>query len=166
VKRILRHLLIPRWRLQRFFPTASLRAIERAINAAERAHGGEIRFAIETGLDFRRLLSGESARQRALTMFSRLRVWDTARNNGVLIYVLLADRDIEIIADRGFNGLVEAPEWEGACRCMETEFRAGQFEAGALAGIRRVSEIIARHFPRLPDDRDELPDAPAVIDGD
>jgi uncharacterized membrane protein len=166
VKRMLRHLLIPRWRLYRYFPQGSLQAIEAAIRAAERTHGGEIRFAIETSLDFRRLWSGETSRQRAHAVFSRLRVWDTERNNGVLIYVLLADRQIEIIADRGFAGRVGDEEWQAACRCMETEFCARQFEAGALAGVRRVSTLIARHFPWLAADDNELPDAPALVDGD
>jgi uncharacterized membrane protein len=164
MNRVLRHLLTTRWRLRRSFPASSLQAIELAIRAAEREHGGEIRLAVETCLDLRRLLAGETARQRALDVFSRLRVWDTAGNNGVLIYLLLADNDIEIVADRGFNGLVSAAEWEAACRCMETEFRAGQFEAGALAGVRRVSALIARHFPRSEGDRNELPDRPTVID--
>lgn len=164
MKRILRHLLTPRARLRRQFPPAALTAIEHAIRAAEREHGGEIRFAVETCLDLRQLLAGVTARERALAAFSRLAVWNTGRNNGVLIYLLLADRDIEIVADRGFDGLVSGEEWASACRCMEVEFRAGQFEAGALAGIRRVSTLVARHFPRSPGDTDELPDAPVLLD--
>jgi uncharacterized membrane protein len=163
MRRMLRHLLTTRWNLRRRFPRASLRAIQAAIGAAEREHGGEIRFAIETCLDLRRLRAGESARQRALEVFARLRVWDTEARNGVLIYVLLADRDIEIVADRGFRALVSAEEWEAVCRAMEAEFRAGRYEAGALAGIRSVSALIARHFAPSARDLNELPDAPQII---
>lgn len=162
--RLLRHLLTTRWQLRRLFPAATLAAIEAAVRAAEREHSGEIRFAIETCLDLRRLLSGASPRDRARQLFGRLGVWDTRRNNGVLIYVLLAEQDIEIVADRGFDGVVQPAEWQEVCRCMENEFRAGHFEAGALAGIRRVSALIGRHFPAAPGDRNELPDAPAVLE--
>lgn len=164
MNRMLRHLLMPRWRLRRSFPEATLRAIEDAIRAAERTHGGEIRFAIETSLDFRRLVAGETARARALAVFAKLRVWDTERNNGVLIYLLLADRDIEVVADRGLAGSVGQAEWDEVCRIMEAELRAGRFEAGAIAGVQRVAAAIRRHHPPRPDDRNELPDAPAVLD--
>ena len=164
MNRMLRHLLMTRWTLRRAFPASTLAAIEAAIRAAEREHSGEIRFAIEGCLHFQRLRARHDARHRALELFSKLRVWDTAHNNGVLIYLLLADRDIQIVADRGFGGRVAAAEWEAVSPCMEAELRAGQFEAGALAGIRRASALIARHFPWAPGDRNELPDAPVVID--
>ncbi len=164
MNRTLRHLLATRWSLRRAFPPAALAAIEAAVRAGEREHSGEIRFAIEGGLDFRHLRAGHGSRERALALFAKLRVWDTAQNNGVLIYLLLADRDIQIVADRGFAGRVRAEEWERVCRAMEAELRAGQYEAGALAGIRRVSALIARHFPPRSGDRNELPDAPAVFD--
>jgi uncharacterized membrane protein len=163
MNRILRHLLTTRWSLRRAFPASSFIAIEAAIRAAEREHSGEIRFAVEACLDLWHLASRREARHRALDLFSTLRVWDTRQNNGVLIYLLLADRDIQIVADRGFGGQVTPAEWEAVCRVMEAEFRAGQFEAGALAGIRRVSALIARHFPPAPNDRNELPDVPVVI---
>lgn len=164
MKRMLRHLLMTRWSRQRLFPPATLAAIEAAVHAGEGAHSGEIRFAIETALDFRQLWSGTSARERAIEVFTQLRVWDTACNNGVLIYLLLADRDIEIVADRGFDGRVEVAQWEGICRAMEQEFRAGRFEAGALTGVQLVSAIMARHFPPQGGDRNELPDAPVLFD--
>jgi uncharacterized membrane protein len=164
MNRVLRHLLATRWSLRRTFPPGSLAAIETAIRAAERDHSGEIRFAVESGLHLRELLAGTGARARAIDAFARLGVWNTVRNNGVLIYLLLADRDIEIVADRGFAGKVGEEEWQDVSRCMENEFRAGHFEAGALAGIRRASAIIARHYPPVPDDRDELPNAPELIE--
>ena len=150
--------------VRRLFPPATLEAIEASIRAAERLHSGEIRVAIETCLDARQLWAGTSARDRARDVFARLRVWDTALNSGVLIYLLLADHDIEIVADRGFEGRVSDEEWQEVCRCIESEFRAGQYEAGVLAGVRRVSALIARHFPPGPDDRNELPDRPVFVD--
>ncbi len=161
--RLLSHLTTNGWSLRRRFPAYALAAIEVAIRTAERAHSGEIRFAIETCLDLRSLWAGRDAAWRAQEVFSRLRVWDTQQNNGVLIYVLLADRDIEIVPDRGFAGLVSAAEWQEACRAMEMAFRAGDFEAGALVGIRRVSALIGRHFPPSATDRNELPDRPALL---
>ncbi|CAG0946274.1 hypothetical protein GPROT2_03657 [Gammaproteobacteria bacterium] len=158
------HLLTPRWWLRRRFPPASLVAITAAIGAAERQHGGEIRFAIETCLDLRKLRHADAGRRRALELFSQLRVWDTADNNGVLVYVLLAGHAIHIVADRAFTGRVTADEWSAACRLMEAEFRAGRFEAGAVAGVAAVSALIGRHFPPREGDRNELPDAPVILD--
>lgn len=162
--RILAHLLAGRWTLRRAFPEPALLAIESAIREGEATHSGEVRFAIETCLDLPRLLRGTTGRDRAIAAFARLRTWDTAQRNGVLVYLLLADRDIEIVADRGFDGRVAPEEWEQACHAMETQFRAGRFEAGAVEGIRRVSALVARHFPTGAGDRNELPDAPALLD--
>ena len=163
MRRTLAHLLTTRYSLRRRFPPATLAAIETAIAVAEREHAGEIRFAIETCFDLRRLWSGCAARTRAGEVFAKLRVWDTAGHNGVLIYLLLADRDIEIVADRGYDGRVTPAEWQAVCASMEAQFRAGQFEAGAIAGIRAVAALAARSFPPLPGDRNELPDPPALV---
>jgi uncharacterized membrane protein len=144
-------------------PAASLARIEQAIAAAERQHRGEVRFAVETALDVVPLWRGISARERAIEVFANLRVWDTEENNGVLIYLLLADRDVEIVADRGIHERVGAEDWEKICRAMEARFRAGQFEQGVLDGIAQVSAALARHFPG-PDRRgDELPDKPVLL---
>lgn len=145
------------------FPPAALAAIEASIRAAEREHSGEIRFVIEPCLNWWDLRERDAARRRAREVFAQLRVWDTDQNNGVLIYLLLADQDIEIVADRGLAMRVSDSEWEEVCRCMENEFRAGHFEAGALAGIRRTAVLIARYFPPAAGDRNELPDAPVLL---
>jgi uncharacterized membrane protein len=163
LKRLLRHYLMPSWWVRWSFPAATLRRIETTIREAEKTHTGQIRFAVETALHTRPLLAGVSARARALDVFSRLRVWDTEHNNGVLIYLLLADRDVEIVADRGIHAKVGAAEWERICREMEAHFRAGQFEPGVLAGIRAVSAHLARHFPGDDKDANELPDSPVVL---
>lgn len=162
-RRIIRHLAIPSWRVRRCFPKAAMRAIEHAIRDSERSHRGQICFAVEAALDTGRLLRGLSARERAIEVFSRLRVWDTEHNNGVLIYLLLADHDVEIVADRGIHTRVGAGEWERICREMETLFRASRFEDGTLAGIRAVSALLARHFPGPGQPADNLPDAPVVL---
>jgi uncharacterized membrane protein len=162
-RRIARHLFMPEWAVGRAFPTASLAEVEAAIRESERRHSGEIRFAVEAALGMLGLLRGETARQRAIEVFSELCVWDTEANNGVLIYLLLADRDVEIVADRGLNGLVAAEEWEAICREMELDFRQGRFREGVLAGIAAVSGLLTRHFPPTGISFDELPDRPARL---
>jgi uncharacterized membrane protein len=161
--RILRHLLTPAWRTRHMFPPHELRAIEEAIRASERTHGGEIRFAIEAALNTVPLLRSQTARERAIEVFASLRVWDTELNNGVLIYVLLAEHDVEIVADRGVCARVAHSEWEAICRRMEASFRADQFGEGALTGIGAVGDLLARHYPRKPGDRNELPDKPVIF---
>lgn len=161
--RILKHLIYPDWLAWQAFPSGSRRAIERAIGESEVRHGGEIRFAVEPNLPLAPLLQGMSARERALEVFGQLGVWNTEQNNGVLIYLLMADRDVEIVADRGLNGRVQAAEWEAICHDMEADFRRGAYEAGVRQGIRAIGELLARHFPRPADDRNELPDRPTLI---
>ena len=163
--RSFRHLVATRRAVRRAFPEPTLAAIEAAIGAAESTHSGQICFAIEGALEPGHVWRGKRSRHRALEVFGALRVWDTAANNGVLIYVLLADRVVDIVADRGYNLRVTTDEWAEVCRAMERLFAEGQFAAGALEGVRRVGEIIARHFPPLPAGRDvnELPNRPAVF---
>ena len=124
LKRILRHLFTTTWSVHRAFPASSLRAVQRAIAETEATHEGQVRFAVEHALDLPQLLAGRSARARALDVFSQLCVWDTQHNNGVLIYLLLADRDVEIIADRGIHAHV-GEGWEAICRRMERRFGRG-----------------------------------------
>ena len=163
IKRIGRHLIERPWRVRRIFSPNVLAAIEQAIKAAEAAHSGQVRFVVEGALDGAPLFRDQPARERALDLFSQLRVWDTADNNGVLIYLLLADRDVEIIADRGIDAKVGATGWEQICKAMEAEFRAGNFEAGVIRGIEAVSRQLAVHFPAQGGGGNELPDAPVVM---
>jgi uncharacterized membrane protein len=163
IRRIGRHLLEHRWRLQRIFPPAALARIQQAITSGEAAHSGQLRFVVEGALDGAPLFRGQPARERALDIFSQLRIWDTAHNNGVLIYLLLADRDVEIVADRGIDAKVGPEGWERICKEMETDFRAGNFEAGVIKGIEAVSREMAAHFPRRGAGPNELPDAPVVM---
>jgi uncharacterized membrane protein YgcG len=147
ITRILRHLLMGRHKLRKALPAASLKAIETEIKRTEANHCGEIRFAVEASLDVHALLQNQSARERAIEVFSLLRVWDTEHNNGVLIYLLLADRDIEIVADRGIHMHVGEPRWERICQEMETHFKDGRYEQGVIKGIQMLSEHLHAHFP-------------------
>jgi len=152
-----------KWTVNRAFPRDALMAIEKAIKASEATHRGEIRFVVEGALHIDPLLRGQTARERAIDVFSQLRIWDTERNNGVLIYLLLADRDVEIVADRGIHEKVGAREWERICRKMEAAFRQADYEGGVIGGIQEVTRHLAEHFPPIGDDRNELPDKPVVL---
>jgi uncharacterized membrane protein len=163
IKRIARHLVQHHWRAKQVFPPNVLDRIEQAIRQGETTHSGQVRFVVEGALDGAPLFRNQSARARALDVFSHLRIWDTAHNNGVLIYLLLADRDVEIVADRGIDAKVGAEGWERICREMEAEFRSGRFEHGVIGGIAAVSRELAKHFPPRGPHRNELPDAPVVM---
>ena len=163
IKRIIKHLIAPRWAVTRMFPAAVMKAIENAIRESERSHDGELRFAVEGGLKLWLLLHDRTPRARAIEIFSQLRVWDTEHNSGVLIYVQTVDRHIEIIADRGINAKVEQRQWEAIAGRMQAEFRAQRYEAGVIEGMREVTALLARHFPPTGANPDELPDAPVVL---
>jgi len=163
IRRIGRHLLEHRWRVRRIFTPKVLAAIEQAIKAGEATHCGQVRFVVEGALDGAPLFRNQPARQRALDIFSQLRIWDTAHNNGVLIYLLLADRQVEIVADRGVDAKVGAAGWQEICADMEAEFSSGNFEGGAIKGIEAVSRRLARYFPADGPGQNELPDTPVVI---
>ena len=160
--RIAKHLIAPQWVVHRAFPKRVLGRIEAAIKASENAHCGELRFAVEAGLDLAPLLRGLTPRQRANEVFSHLRVWDTEYNSGVLIYVQLIDHCIEIVADRGISARVKQEEWDAICHRMEAAFRERRFEEGALQGIADVTALLTRHFPQG-GSPNELPDRPVVL---
>ena len=163
IKRIGKHLIEHRWRVRRIFTPQVLGQIEQAIKAGEATHSGQARFVVEGALDGAPLFRDQPARERALDIFAQLRIWDTAHNNGVLIYLLLADRDVEIIADRGIDAKVGAEGWARICRDMEADFANGRFEAGAIKGIGAVSRELAKHFPPSGPHPNELPDKPVVM---
>jgi uncharacterized membrane protein len=163
IGRIGRHLLEHRWRERRIFTPKVLATIEQAIKAGESTHSGQVRFVVEGALDGAPLFRNQSARERALDIFAHLRIWDTAHNNGVLIYLLLADRKVEIVADRGIDAKVGAKGWEKICAEMEKDFKAEKFTVGVIRGIAQVSQQLALHFPKQGAGRNELPDAPVVM---
>ncbi|MFN8392624.1 MAG: TPM domain-containing protein [Bdellovibrionota bacterium] len=160
---ILHHLVSSPLAVQKLFPNHVLKHIERAIQESEKQQSGEIRFAVEAGLDLRALLVRTTPRDRALQVFSDLRIWDTEENNGVLIYLLLAERTIEIVADRGADRKVGTARWQEICRGIEQHFVAGQFERGVLDAITAITDELAKHYPPRPNDRNELPDAPVRL---
>jgi uncharacterized membrane protein len=163
-KRFMRHLFTDHRSVRRAFPTAAMRAIEKAIGEEERRHGGQIRFAVEASLPLGDLLRGVQSGERAVEWFGRLRVWDTEHNSGVLICLLLADRRVEIVADRGIHARVGSAAWEAICGEMQQEFARGQFERGVVIGIRAVSDLLAAHFPAAESGKaNELSDKPVVL---
>ena len=163
LKRFLSHLLYPSWRIRSAFPTSTLRAIESAIHAAEQCHDGEIRFAIEGTLDAAQLRRGITAHSRAIEVFTNLHVWDTVANNGVLVYLLLADRQVEIVADRGVHAKIGHAGWEVVCQSMEDRLRQDEYEAAALQGVAAIAALLATHYPASGRKTNELDDRPVVI---
>jgi uncharacterized membrane protein len=161
--RFLRHLFFTRWITRRHFTPLVLGQIETAIRETEALHAGEIRFVVETALDLLELAQDVAPRRRALQVFGQLGVWDTQHNNGVLIYLLLADHIVEIVADRGIASRISQSEWDGVCREMERYFREGRFAEGSIAGIRGVGRLLSRHFPGRPAQADELPNQPVLL---
>jgi hypothetical protein len=159
----LKHITTPAWAARRGFTKETLSKIEKAVRASEQEHHGELRFAVEGPLPFLYLIQDRKARLRAEDIFSQLRVWDTEDNSGVLIYVQLVDRRIEIVADRGIAAKVEQTEWNAICRAMEKAFKEGRFAEGALQAIERITVLLARHFPPRGKNPNELPDKPAVV---
>lgn len=148
------------------FPEDRLQRAAAAIARDEARHRGEVCFAVESALGWRAVRAGCQARDRAAEVFSRLRVWDTAENNGILIYLLLADRRIEILADRGLDGRISDEQWRGVCLLMEERLRAGDAEAAVLEGVAAAGDLLAGQFPRIDGrgDCNELPDRPQVLD--
>jgi uncharacterized membrane protein len=163
LQRLGRHFLTDHHSVRRRFSPQALKRIEDAIAAGERHHRGQVRFAVEASLPLSQILRGVEPRARALELFGRLGVWDTEHNNGVLIYVLLADKDVEIVADRGVDRRVGQDTWQVICHAMESAFREGRFEEGAIDGITAINKLLAQHFPRRTVGPNELPDQPIVL---
>ena len=163
IKRLFRHLLSPPWLMRRVFSAAVMQRIEDAVKQSERRHRGELRVVVEAVLDPGPLLRGQSPRARAREVFAQLGVWDTAENSGVLLYINWADRDIEIVADRGISARVTQEQWEVICRGIEQAFRAGDFEVGVMEGIRQITALLVQHFPAAGDNPDELGNRPVLL---
>ena len=160
--RILRHRWLDDRDARRALGPGALDRLEEHVKRSENTHSGEVRVCVEAGLPLSYLWRGASPRERAVTMFGKLRVWDTAENNGVLIYLLLAEHKIEIVADRGLSERVDEATWQGILSGMAEAFRAGHYEAGLAAAIDAVDGLLRLHFP-LADgapNTNELPDRP------
>lgn len=163
LKRLFRHLFIPDWVALRAFPKPLLDAIEQVIAASEARHSGELRFVVESGLDLPSLWRGTTARQRAAQLFGTLGVWDTEHNSGVLVYVQLVDRKVEILADRGIDARVGQAQWDAICGRLQRRYAAGEFAAGSLDALAEITGLLALHFPAKADNPNELPDRPVVL---
>ncbi|MDP2247020.1 MAG: TPM domain-containing protein [Nitrosomonadales bacterium] len=163
LKRFCRHLFSGPWLVRRYFSTSAMHHIEAAIEASERQHSGQIRFVVEPGLHPYSLIKGLSPRARALEVFSALGIWDTAQNNGVLIYLLLADHDVEIVADRGIHHFATDQLWASICHEMEHLFSQGQFETGVLYGVEKIGQLLAQAFLADQANENELPNQPVVL---
>ena len=162
--RLWRHIATDHRSVRRAFPEGKLRAVEQAIAQGEAAHRGQVCMALEAALPPARVMRGVTPRERALEVFGLLRVWDTEENAGVLLYVLLADRDVEIVADRGIHRQVGDAQWEEICRALEADFAGGRGAEGVVRAVEKMSALLATHFPARPGDhRNELPDRPAVL---
>jgi uncharacterized membrane protein len=162
-KRLLRHMFTDHQSVRRALPPSAMQAIAKTIGEEERRHGGQLRVAIEASLPLADVVHGVGSRERALGWFGRLGVWDTEHNAGVLIYLLLADRRVELVADRGIHSKVGAAAWEAICGEMQQEFAREQFERGVVIGVRAISDLLAEHFPPSGDERNDLPDRPVVL---
>jgi len=163
--RLWRHRWADERAVRRVLPPAVLAALTRRVAASERRHSGEVRLCIEAGLPVSYLWRGAPARERAVMLFGKLRVWDTEHNNGVLIYLLLAEHAIEIVADRGIDRHVSAAQWAAMTQRMGAAFREGRFEDGLTQALEEVSALLVAHFPLAggDPDRNELPDAPVPL---
>ncbi len=166
--RLLRLLKHRRWDerdVKRVLPETALGRLQAQVVASELDHGGEIRICVEAGLPLSYLWRRLSARDRAVMLFGKLRVWDTEHNNGVLIYLLLAEHAIEIVADRGLNRHVDSAAWAALLGPMRSAFRSGQFEQGLSLAVSELDRLLRQHFAAEPGtaNPDELPDAPVLL---
>ena len=163
IRRLARHAQSFPLRLDRGFDATTRGTIQEAVEASERTHRGEIRFAVESRLDAASVWAGQTARERALELFARLRVWDTVENSGILLYVLLADRRVEIVADRGYSGEVTEEQWREICDTIESAYREGRFRDGSVEGVHGCARHAARLFPLDGSDANELADEVVVL---
>ena len=163
IRRALRHLLSTRNEAERAFPPAALETITRAITEGERTHRGEVRVIVEKSLPFAAIRAGLGNRQRALALFADHGVWDTEEHCGVLIYINLADRKVDIVADRGIARKIDPTTWQAICDTMTQGFAQGRFQEATLAALQQVNDLLRRHFPPNGPRANELPDQPLIL---
>ncbi|MDQ0073447.1 putative membrane protein [Variovorax boronicumulans] len=163
--RIWRHRWTDEAAVRRVLPADVMQRLAARVAASERRHSGEVRICVEAGLPMSYLWRHAPPRERAVTLFGKLRVWDTEHNNGVLIYLLLAEHAIEIVADRGIDSRVDDAEWAAMAQRMGAAFREGRFEDGLTQALEEMSALLVAHFPLAEGEADtnELPDEPVVL---
>jgi uncharacterized membrane protein len=162
-RRALRHALTSRLEAARAFPPAVLDEIAQAITAGERTHRGEVCVIVEKSLPWSALRRGQTNRQRALALFADYGIWDTADRCGVLVYINLADRKVEIVADRGIGSKIPAATWHGICATLTQGFAAGRYREATLAGLEQINALLRQHFPSDGPRPNELPDRPVFL---
>lgn len=162
IQRLFRHRWLDEADTRRAIPPELVERLKQRVAASERRHSGEVRIYVEAGLPFSYIWRGATARERAVAMFGKLRVWDTEQNNGVLVYLLLAEHAIEIVADRGVARHVGPGGWQPVVQHMGEAFRAGRFEDGLTQALEEVSAILVQHFPAQGENANELPDEPVL----
>lgn len=162
-RRCYKHMTFGQWHTKRAFPSALLNTIEQMINTGEKVHGGELRFVVEGSISFTALRNEQTPQQRALEVFSFIRMWDTQERNGVLIYLLLADQAVEIIADRGVHAHVGSEGWTAICQQMESHLRTADYKNGVIVGIQAVNQLLSTYYPRSHEQVNELPNAPVIL---
>ena len=162
--RMLRHRWLDEADTRKAIPPALLERLTRRVAASEQRHSGEVRLYVEAGLPISYLWRDAAPRERAVAMFGKLRVWDTEQNNGVLVYLLLAERAIEIVADRGIDRHVSPQEWQAIVKRMGAAFHEARFEDGLTQALEEVSALLVAHFPLTPGQANpnELPDQPLL----
>lgn len=163
MSRLLAHLLHTPLATRRAFPAAVQEAIRQTVADGEQTHRGEIRFVVEGDWPLASVLSGKSVRERAIELFGLARVWDTEENTGVLVYVLLCEHKVEILADRGINAVAGGEAWDEICAELTAAFRGGRYEEGSVQAVRRLNTLLQRHFPSGGHNPNELPDLPVVL---
>jgi uncharacterized membrane protein len=163
MSRLLTHLLHTPLATRRAFPPAVQEAIRKTIADGEHTHRGEVRFVVEGDWPLRDVLAGKTARERALELFGLARVWDTAENTGLLIYVLLCEHHVEILADRGLHAAAGDETWAAICQAMTEAFHDGLYEQGSVQAVRSANDFLLRHFPSDGHNPNELPDLPIVL---
>ena len=163
LKRFFRHVWMSPIQVRRSFSQVTLDGIEHAVATGEKMHRGQVRFVVEAELTTGQLWAGVTSRQRAIDVFSLLRVWDAEEKNGVLIYVLLADRKVEIVADRGIHRHVGDERWRAICKEIELRYRKGEFVGGSVIGIEKVSAELAFYFPAHSEHANEQSNKPIVM---
>lgn len=161
--RVLRHAATTHRAAEKRFAPDALARLQAAIAEGETTHRGEVRLIVEAALPWRKLQRGMTTRQRAIDLFGTFRVWDTEENNGVLLYVNVADRKVELIADRAAARAVPDATWSAICTRLQEAFKRGEFEAGTAAAIAAIHAELAKHFPEDGSEASSLPDAPVML---
>lgn len=163
IPRLFKHWFTTKSAIKRAFPPESLKAIEVAVTEGERRHRAEVRLIIEHCLPTVAVLARFRPRQRAMTLFSQFRIWDTEENCGVLVYINMADRVVEIVPDRAVMRLVTRDEWRAVCDTITTGFAQGDFRDSLVGAMKQLNDLLGKHYPTIGAHTNQLPNQPIVL---